>query len=44
MKDTVLLVNNSMTHWCKLLSFHLTTLMQDALDVTGAIYEYELPN
>ena len=34
-------LNNWLSHWCKVSSFHWTTLMQDALDVTGAGYEYD---
>jgi len=29
-------INNWISHWCKVLSFNLTTLMQDTLDITGA--------
>ena len=34
-------LNNWTSHWCKVLSFHWTTLMQDTLDITGAGYEYD---
>jgi len=33
-------LNNFISHWYKVSNFHWTTLMQDALDVTGAGYEY----
>jgi len=34
-------LNNWISHWCKVLSFHWTTLMQDTLDITGVGYEYD---
>jgi len=33
--------NNWISHWCKVSSFHWTTLMQNTLDITGAGYEYD---
>ena len=40
MKDTVLLGKwLDFSSCCKVLSFDWTTLMQDALDITGAEYE-----
>jgi len=35
-------LNNLVSHWCKVLSFYWTTLMQDTLDITGAGYECDL--
>jgi len=37
---TVLLVNNLISHWCKVMGFHWTTLIQTP-DITGAGYEYD---
>jgi len=30
-------LNKRICHWCKVASFHWTTLMQDTLDITGAV-------
>jgi len=34
-------LNNWISHWCKVSSFHWTTLRQDTLDIAGAGYEYD---
>jgi len=34
-------LNTWTSHWCKVLSFHWTALMQDTLDITGAGCEYD---
>ena len=34
-------LNNWISHWCKVLSFHWTTLMQDTLDITNVGHEYD---
>jgi len=34
-------LNNWISHWCKVSSFHWTTLMQGILDITGAGCEYD---
>jgi len=35
-------LNNWISHWRKLLSFHWTPLMQDTLVISSACYEYNL--
>jgi len=32
-------LTNWISHWCKVLSFQWTSLMQDTLDITGTGYE-----
>jgi len=34
-------LNKGISHWCKILSFHWTTLTQSTLDIAGAGYEYD---
>jgi len=40
MKDTVLMVK-WISHWCEVLRFHCTTLMQDMPVITCDGYEYD---